>query len=506
MTSRLTINAWVFIFLTVFTIIVASVFHTPLLVYTAVFLVSANLVLFVWSFHAIRGLKVKRFPPSFGVAGQAMEVTLELTNERTTARYGTLGFDLHEQLTPGREYSPVAFLVAPSGSPVRSSYTITPPRRGVFRIGPLYLWGGDPFGFYKNWRKLELYSSVLVLPRALDFKMTQPPSISRLSRDESGSIPVGGQSTEFLGVRDYVAGEQIRHIHWRTSARQGKLISRQYELNVAASVSVLLLVDENMRVGSGADTPLEYAITMAASLGSATATSRFQFNMLTLGARPVPLVLHTDGSVEQYGTTGTRSDGFSLDFLSRELWGREAQERRQRGPEASTMPYDSLSGSGKRFYQEMAIRLARLGEYGNTDWELAKRLIVHYLPQGSSLVVLTCNPSMEAWERLGLMGMRYRGITVVNFDKSSFERARGGWNEKQSAAEKTSRYRPGYHVVDVQYKDDLSRVLTDVFKRAITASESRGGSVASSSKMLSAEALLPEPELPVAAIGEDGEA
>ncbi|MCC7479591.1 DUF58 domain-containing protein [bacterium] len=492
MTSRLTINAWVFIFLTVFTIIVAGIFHTPLLVYTAVFLVSTNLVLFVWSFHAVRGLKVKRYPPSFGVAGQPMEVGLELTNERSTARYGTLGFDLHEQLTPGKEYSPVAFLVAPAGSPVRSSYTITPPRRGVFRIGPLFLWGGDPFGFYKNWRKVEIYNSVLVLPRALDFKMAQPPSISSLSRDESGSIPVGGQSTEFLGVREYVPGQQLKHIHWRTSARQGKLISRQYELNVAASVSVLLLVDENMRAGSGADTPLEYAITMAASLGSATGTSRFQFNMLTLGARPVPLVLHSDGSVEQYGTTGTKSDGFSLEFLSRELWGRDAQERRRRSPDSSNMPYDSLAGSGKRFYQEMAIRLARLGEYGPTDWELANRLIVHYLPQGSSLVVLTCDPSVEAWERLGLMGMRYRGITVVNFDKASFEKARGSWGDQPARSESKSRYRPGYNVIDVHYKDDLPRVLSEVFNRAISASHSRGGAVASSSKMLSSEALLPE--------------
>lgn len=490
MTSRLTLNAWVFIFLTAFTIIVASVFHTPLLVYTAVFLVSANLVLFAWSFHAVRGLKVKRHPPSFGVAGQQMEVGLELTNERTTARYGTLGFDLHEQLTPGREYSPVAFLVAPAGQPVRSSYTITPPRRGVFRIGPLYLWGGDPFGFYKNWRKLDLFNTVLVLPRALDFKMTQPPSISALSRDEMGSIPVGGQSNEFLGVRDYVQGEQIKHIHWRTSARLGKLISRQYEMNVAASVSVLMLVDDNMRAGSGADTPLEYAITMAASLGSATSSSRFQFNLLTMGARAIPLTLHSDGSVEQLGSF-TRGDGFNLDFLSRELWGAESRERKRRSPAAGEMPYDSMSGSGKRFYQEMAIRLARLGEYGPIDWELANRLIVHYLPQGSSLIILTCDPSVEAWERLGLMALRYRSITVVNFDKASFERGRSGWVEKRDEeGEKRNSYRPGFQVYQVHYKDDLSRALSDVFGKSMSATRSRAGAVASSSKMLSEDAIV----------------
>src|SRR5688500_6298385 len=136
MSSKLTLNAVVFLVLTGFTVSVAIYFTMPLLVYTAIFLVTTNIVLFVWAHTAVRHFSIRRLPPKLAVAGQQMEVEIELTNQHKNARYGILGFDLHGALTPGQEYSPVAFLVAPPFTTVKNSYLVVPPRRGVYRVGP----------------------------------------------------------------------------------------------------------------------------------------------------------------------------------------------------------------------------------------------------------------------------------------------------------------------------------------------------------------------------------
>ena len=248
--TKLTTHAVVFLALTGFTVTAAIVFQNPPLVYTAVFMATSNVVLYSWAQLSVRGLRVKRIHGTTAVATRPCEIELELFNERTTARYGTLGFDLHANLAPGNDYTPVAFLVAKPGETVRARYTITPPRRGVLKLGPFYLYGGDPFGFYKCWRKLPVLSELTVLPCPVDFHFTRPASTSLLAQDEMETIASPGESTEFLGVREYLEGEPLKRVHWRTSARLGKLISRQFELNVAASISTLLLVDQAMLTGT----------------------------------------------------------------------------------------------------------------------------------------------------------------------------------------------------------------------------------------------------------------
>jgi hypothetical protein len=370
-------------------------------------------------------------------------------------------------------------MLAPRGSSISSSYTVTPARRGVYRLGPLYLWGGDPFGFYKCWRKLEHFSTLIVLPRALQFKLVQPPSISHLARDEMGSIPSSGHSTEFLGVREYVQGEPLKHLHWRTSARLGRLISRQYEMNVAAAISALVLVDRNMLTGVGADTPLEYAVTLVASLGAATGAERFHFSYLALGATPVPVESDEDRQRR------AASSGQSVwELLNRDIFAREAQ-RRGKGQVDSTQPHDSFAGSGKRFYQEFALRLARLAPAGDIDWTQATRLIVHYLPAGSRLVVFTCDPDEAVWERIGMLALRFNGITVVNFKQETFEPRRAAPKPEEHAPKQRS-----FQVINVACRDDLSHVLGAMFSRAKSPGQAKRGAVAHSSKMLADDIVV----------------
>jgi uncharacterized protein (DUF58 family) len=397
----------VFIILTVFTVSVASVFNHPLLVYTAVFMVTSNIALFVWAHTAVRTLEVEREISKFGIAGQPLDVNVKLRNTGQGTRFGLLGFDLHSRVTPGQDYSPVAFLEAQPEQTVESVYSITPPKRGQYRLGPFYLYGGDPFGFYKCWNKFERYTDVLVLPCPLDYRMGRPRSLSRLAREELETIPVQGQSMEFLGVREYMPGESPRRIHWRTSARLGKLISRQYEKNVTAAVSVLLLADDGMTVGTPVDCPLEYSITLIASLAFAITRQPYRLHYLAL--------------------LGER--------------------------------HEHHDGGGPRFYQELAIQLAKLSGVGNFDWNLARRLVINHLPRNSSLVVFVSELTSATREELNRLAAHFRQITVVTFDRGSFER---GLPSTAPVAQPGR----GYRVITLGYQDDLRGALNRIFARA----------------------------------------
>ena len=400
--------------LTAFTVTVAVIFENPLLVYTAVFLVVTNIALFTWAQLSVSGMKVVRQVPRLAIAKQPTEVLIELTNLRRSARYGTLGFDLHQELTPGKDYTPVAFLDTPPGQAVEASYYIVPARRGVFKVGPFYLYGGDPFGFYKCWSKKEQFSELTVLPCPVAFRFQQPASTSFLSQDELETVPVSGNSTEFLGVREYIEGEPLKRVHWRTSARLGRLISRQYELNVAASVSALVLADEAMYTGTKVDNPLEYSLTMVASLGHATLAERFRMNYMAL--------------------IGER--------------------------------YETASGTGRGFYEELSVRLARLTGVGNINWETQGRVLLGYLPAGSHLVVFTAAIDEPMRQRLRQLAVHYRGLSVVSFDLESFKTQRKSGEDGIEI-----NLGDGYVIYKLSYGADLALVLS----QCLASPATRGG-------------------------------
>jgi uncharacterized protein (DUF58 family) len=411
MFSKFTANSAVFLGLTAFTVGAALYFRNPLLVYTAIFLVTANIFLYVWAQYSVHGLAIRRISPRLAIATKQATIRLELTNSRKSSRYAILGFDLHKGLSAGPGFTPVAYLEAPPGAAVESSYELVPPHRGVFELGPFYLYGGDPFGFYKCWRKIDLPTEMIVLPCPVEFSYVNPSSVSLLAQDELETVAVGGASTEFLGVREYIQGEPLKHVHWPSTARLGQLISRQYEMNVAASISTLLLAEDAMLEGSETDNPLEYSLRMIAGIGSITASERFQLSYLGI-----------EGSSQE-----------------------------------------SHSGTGRQVYQELAVKLARTKTAVKGELEDLNRRILAYLPEGSRLIVFAADGGDELYERMERLTISYRSVTLVTFDRRSFS--------KRLVPERPGplvTYSSGLLIYKVFYKDNLSHVLNRVFAHAVS--------------------------------------
>lgn len=109
-------------------------------------------------------------------------------------------------------------------------------RRGAVRARGWAIGTSDPLGLFQGFRRLPEAEVALVLP-----KFTSLAS-RRESREVEASVaaPRAGSGNELFGIREYSPGDSLRRIHWRSTARHGELVVREYEPPGAQTVSILL--------------------------------------------------------------------------------------------------------------------------------------------------------------------------------------------------------------------------------------------------------------------------
>jgi uncharacterized protein (DUF58 family) len=103
--------------------------------------------------------------------------------------------------------------------------SVGPVGRGAIRAQAWVLESSDPLGFFRFRRRGADGEIALVLPRFTSFAAR--PQAREL--EASVSAPRSGSGMELFGVREYRAGDPLRRIHWRSSARIGELVVREYE-------------------------------------------------------------------------------------------------------------------------------------------------------------------------------------------------------------------------------------------------------------------------------------
>lgn len=134
--------------------------------------------------------------------------------------------------------------------------------RGVIGVGPLKLARRDPLGLVRReitWRDRHL---IHVHPRTV----LLPPGSVGLVRDLEGasSRRLTDSDLSFHAVREYVHGDALRHVHWKSTAKTGTLMVRQYEESQTARAAILFDAD---RTSYSDDEEFELGVSAAASLG-----------------------------------------------------------------------------------------------------------------------------------------------------------------------------------------------------------------------------------------------
>ena len=150
------------------------------------------------------------------------------------------------------------------GETVTAEVKIPTHRRGAVDFGPLVLARSSLGDLLRGRRTHGSYTSVLVEPRVLD-AIGLPPGMRRGHVGADERIAHGG--TDLVGMREYLAGDDLRRVHWSTSARRGTLMVRE-DADPSAPHLTVLLDDRLASYGQGENAlaGLDEAVDVVASL------------------------------------------------------------------------------------------------------------------------------------------------------------------------------------------------------------------------------------------------
>ena len=145
------------------------------------------------------------------------------------------------------------------------SYRVRSDLRGRYPLGPLQLRLTDPFGMCELTRSFSTFDTLTVVPPV------EPLPPVRLSGETSGYGDGRQRSLALAGdddviPRGYRHGDDLRRVHWRSTARYGELMVRREEQPQQARCTVLLDTRRAAYAGSGPDSPFEWAVAGAASV------------------------------------------------------------------------------------------------------------------------------------------------------------------------------------------------------------------------------------------------
>ena len=145
------------------------------------------------------------------------------------------------------------------------SYPLRGDQRGRFRVGPLRVRVSDPFGMAGLDREFQATSEVMVTPRIEPLEAMGNAGGSGTT-GEARPQRLGLSGQDDILVREYVRGDDVRRVHWRSTARHGQLMVRQEEQAWDPSATVLLDSRSVAHRGTGPESSFEWAVSMVASI------------------------------------------------------------------------------------------------------------------------------------------------------------------------------------------------------------------------------------------------
>lgn len=230
-----------FIFLAVTTVIAwVLAFSTQRnsLAYNMAYLLTGILGLsFIWAQVSIRNVTIRRYTRTRrSQVGRFAEEQFEIVNR---GRLPKLWIEIEDYSTlPWHDASRVVASLKRKSS-FRWQVKTLCTQRGRFRLGPMLIQSGDPLGIFDVEQRLPHTSHLVVYPLTVDLPSFEP-SISDLSGGEARHRRTYQVTTNAAGVRDYMPGDSLNRIHWPTTARTRRLMTKEFELDPTADIWIYL--------------------------------------------------------------------------------------------------------------------------------------------------------------------------------------------------------------------------------------------------------------------------
>ncbi|HYJ77209.1 MAG TPA: DUF58 domain-containing protein, partial [Actinomycetes bacterium] len=145
------------------------------------------------------------------------------------------------------------------------TYTVRSDVRGRYQLGPLSIRLTDPFGMCELTRAFSSRDTLVVTPPVQELPLV-PLAGEWTGSGESRSRSLASAGEDDAGTREYRQGDDLRRVHWRSTARLGQLMVRREEQPWQARCTVLLDTRSTAHGGEGPGSSFEWAVSAAASV------------------------------------------------------------------------------------------------------------------------------------------------------------------------------------------------------------------------------------------------
>ena len=243
-----------------FCLAVATVVGVSYLFTMAMAILALPVASYIVQTAILRGCSATRERWLVATQGERTAAAVRISSARGPLPHGLTARD---NLPPLVEADSPEGIEVPNGNDVEVRIWLRPKKRGRYVIGPTEISTWDPFGMFRLKRHLGATSELVVYPRPI------PVRVGRISRrlGEPGTAETTGRIAargDFAGVRDWRHGDELRRVHWKTTARTGRLAVVEFEDSAGELATVALDLSRGSDIGHGPVTSLDIAAGVAA--------------------------------------------------------------------------------------------------------------------------------------------------------------------------------------------------------------------------------------------------
>lgn len=331
----------------------------------------------LWTWMSVNWVRLGRYTRTHRAqVGRHIEERFHIVN---TSLIPKIWLELRDESTlPGHHASHVAHGLSSRGEQGWTVRTLCR-QRGRFRLGPMRLMAGDPFGLWQMQRKLSATSAVVVYPMVFPLHAFALP-IGMISGGDALRRRTHTVTVNASGVRDYQPGDSFSRIHWPSSARRDRLIVKEFELDPQADVWIFLDMSRDAQFGVPAEEhpedadPLEWLHATKVELPQSTEE----------------FVVAAAASIAQYFIRQGRAVG-----LAAYTGGREIVQ----------------ADRGERQLARLLETLAVVRAEGRVPFDEVLAVEAQHLPRGTTLIAITASTD-QGWA-LALHELSRRGLRPV---------------------------------------------------------------------------------------------
>lgn len=300
------------------------------------------------------------------VAGSQVRGAIKVVN---SSRYAALPGRL--DIPIGRGILDIHLPLLRSGHEYDEEIVVPAERRGVIRVGPVTTVRGDPLGVLKREVLRAELSEVFVHPVTTAIPSTSAGFIKDLEGNPTSEIV--NSDISFHAIREYAPGDSRRQIHWKSTAKTGTLMVRQFEETRRSRLAVILAVK---RDEFGTDDEFEMAISAAGSIGVRAIRDGRELEVVSSTEIP-EFVRDSVRSITNFSTLTGRA---LLDALSAV------------DATAAAMPIEEVCSLAAQASSDISIAFVMVGSPVTLRRLQAAAL---KFPLGTSVVAVVCNPEAE---------------------------------------------------------------------------------------------------------------